>query len=219
MNVPMLPGCRALLLGAALAASIPLLQGCFPIVAAGIGAGAVMIADRRTSGAYVDDESIELKASNLMRQHFGALNHINITSYNRNVLLTGEVQNENVREQAQRLVTGIANVRAVINELIIGPASPMSARGNDALITSNIKTRFLGNGRFAANHIKVVTEANAVFLLGLVTRAEGDEAAEIARTSKGVSKVIKVFEYISAGNARALDGGNGNTSHTPSEVH
>ncbi|MDR2030778.1 MAG: BON domain-containing protein [Azoarcus sp.] len=209
MNVPMLSGCRALLLGTLLAAGVPLLQGCFPIVAAGIGAGAVMIADRRTSGTYIDDESIELKAASLVHQHFGGINHINITSYNRNVLLTGEVQNEDVRERVQRLVGGMINVRAVVNELNIGSPSQMSARGNDVLITSNIKTRFVGNGSFAANHIKIVTEAGTVFLLGLVTRAEGDAAAEIARTSKGVSKVVKVFEYISEGDARTLDNGGG----------
>jgi len=206
---------RAVLLGAFFAAAVPLLQGCFPLVAGGVVAGAVMIADRRTSGAYVDDQSIEMKVGNLIKKHFGSLNHVNVTSYNRNVLLTGEVQDEHAHAEIQRLAGTVANVRAVTNELVIAPPSSLGNRTNDTAISTNVKTRFLNSGKFHANHIKVVTEARSVFLLGIVTRAEGDEAAELARTSGGVEKVIKVFEYIDANPVEVLDRTDANRNDPP----
>jgi len=205
---------RALLVGAFAIACVTLLQACVPLMFAGVGAGALVVADRRTTGTYLDDESIELKTSNLVRQHFGTINHVNVTSYNRNVLLTGEVQDESVRAEVQRLAGTIANVRAVVNELVIGPPSTFPARSNDTGITTNVKARFVNNKVFSVNHIKVVTEANVVFLLGIVTREEGDHAAEIARTSKGVRKVVKVFEYIGENEAQAFDARN-NTDSPP----
>ncbi|MDD2872379.1 MAG: BON domain-containing protein [Azoarcus sp.] len=196
---------RKLLLGLCAAGALPLLQGCFPVVATGVGAGAMMIADRRSSGTYVEDEGIEWKAAGRLREQFGTINHINVTSYNRNVLLTGEVQNETVRAEAERIIAGVENVRGIINELAIGPASSMSARANDSLITSNVKARFVDGQTFSANHVKVITEANVVFLMGLVTRAEADAASNIASTSQGVRKVVRVFDYISEDEARRLD--------------
>lgn len=196
---------RRLLLGIAAAGTLPLLQGCFPVVATGVGAGAAMISDRRTSGTYVEDEGIEWKVSNRIRERFGNSAHVNVTSYNRNVLLTGEAPNETVRKELDTIVAGVEHVRGVINEVAIGPNSTLTARGNDTLITSNVKARFVDAGRFSAHAVKVVTEANVVFLLGIVTRSEADAAAEIARTSKGVSKVVRVFEYISDEEARRLD--------------
>ncbi|HRP22916.1 MAG TPA: BON domain-containing protein [Thauera sp.] len=196
---------RALLLGLAAAGALPLLQGCFPVVATGVGAGAAMVSDRRTSGTYVEDESIEWKVSSRIRQRYGNTVHVNVTSYNRNVLLTGEAPNETVRSELDGIVAGVEHVRGVINEVVVGPNSTLSARANDALITSNVKARFVDAQRFSAHHIKVVTEANAVFLLGIVTRAEADAAAEVARTSQGVRKVVRVFEYISDEEARRLD--------------
>lgn len=196
---------RRLLLGLAAAAALPLLQGCFPVVATGVGAGAAMVSDRRTGGAYVEDESIEWKVSNRIRQRFGGTVHVNVTSYNRNVLLTGEAPDAAVRGALDGLVAGVENVRGVINEVVAGPHSSLSARANDALITSNVKARFVDAQRFSAHNVKVVTEANVVFLLGLVTRAEADAAATVARTSQGVRKVVRVFEYISEDEARRLD--------------
>ncbi|MDR3088074.1 MAG: BON domain-containing protein [Azoarcus sp.] len=209
---------RTLLFSAFATACVPLLQGCFPLVAGGIVAGAVMVTDRRSSGAYLDDESIEWKTKNLIGKHFGSINHVNVTSYNRYVLLTGEVENENVRNEVQRLAGTVANVRAIINELVVGPPSSVGNRGNDGLITSNVKTRFLNNDKFSANHVKVITEANTVFLLGIVTREEGDQAAEVARTSQGVKKVVKVFEYINADEARDFDSRNAPTPGSPPEA-
>lgn len=212
MNTPHIKHRRTFMLGLLAATTLPMLQGCFPVVATSVGAGAMMISDRRTSGIYVEDESIEWKASSRLREHFGTLNHFNATSYNRNVLLTGEVQNESVRAEAERLVAGIENVRGIINELVVGAPSSMTARANDSLITSNVKARFVDARRFAANHVKVVTEANVVFLMGLVTRTEADAASEIARTSQGVSKVVRVFEYLSDDDARRLDASTGSNS-------
>ncbi|MDR2688823.1 MAG: BON domain-containing protein [Azoarcus sp.] len=202
---PFLPR-RALLAGLLAMGVTPLLQGCFTAAVTGVGAGALMISDRRTSGAYLEDESIEWKAASLMGKHFGTLNHINITSYNRNVLLTGEVQNDMVRTEAERLSKGISNVRFVINELIVSRPSSLGARANDSLVTSNVKARFVDSGRFAANHVKVVTEARVVFLMGIVTQTEADLAVAIASRSKGVKNVVRVFEYISEQDARRIDG-------------
>lgn len=196
---------RRLLLGLAAAAALPLLQGCFPVVATGVGAGAALISDRRSSGAYVEDEGIEWKVASRIRDRFGSTVHVNITSYNRNVLLTGEIPNDSVRAELDRLVASVENVRGVINEVVVAPNSSLTARGNDTLITSNVKARFVDAQRFSAHNVKVVTEANVVFLLGIVTRAEADAAAEIARTSQGVRKVVRVFEYISEDEARRRD--------------
>lgn len=196
---------RALLLGLGAATVLPLLQGCFPVVATGVGAGAAMVSDRRTSGTYVEDESIEWKVSSRIRERFGNSAHINVTSYNRNVLLTGEAPNDTVRGELDAIVAGVEHVRGVINEVVVAPNSALTARGNDTLITSNVKARFVDAQRFSAHNVKVVTEANVVFLMGIVTRAEADAAAEVARTSKGVRKVVRVFEYISDEEARRLD--------------
>ncbi len=186
--------------------STALLQGCVPVVAGGAAvAGAVIVSDRRTNGAYVEDEGIEWKTSSRLRERFGDAIHVNVTSYNRNVLLTGEVPNENIRNEIGTIASKVENVRGIVNEVAIGGNSALSARANDSMITSNIKARFIDSNRFAANHVKVVTEANVVFLLGLVTRTEANDAAEIARTSQGVSKVVRVFEYVSDSEARRID--------------
>ncbi|AVZ80110.1 transporter [Zoogloeaceae bacteirum Par-f-2] len=181
------------------------LQGCFPAVATGVGIGAVMIADRRTSGTFVEDEGIEWRTANRIRERFGDSVHVNVTSYNRNVLLTGEAPNEQVRAELEQIARGVTNVRAVINEVRVAGISSLSARSNDALITSKVKARFVDAKTFGAHHVKVVTEAGTVFLMGLVTRREADLATEVARTTAGVSKVVRVFEYISEDEARRLD--------------
>lgn len=196
---------RNTLLALAALGSAATLQGCFPVVATGVGVGAAMIADRRTSGAYVEDEGIEWRTGNRIRERFGDAVHVNVTSYNRNVLLTGEAPNEQVRVEIERIAAGVTNVRAVINEVRVAGISPLSARANDAVTTSKVKARFVDAQTFGPHHVKVVTEANTVFLMGLVTRREADLATEVARTTAGVSKVVRVFEYISDDEARRLD--------------
>lgn len=177
---------------------VPLLQGCFGAAAVGVGAAALAADDRRSLGAQTEDQSIELTASSRISDRFGDKVHINVTSYNRNALITGEAPDDATKTQIERIVREIPNVRGVVNEIQIAGVSSYSARGNDSYLTSKVKARFLDNGSFSTNHVKVVTEANAVYLLGLVTRKEAEAAVEIARTTGGVQKVVRVFEYIEA---------------------
>jgi len=172
------------------------LEGCVPAaigVAAGVGVYSAY--DRRTTGAQVDDEGIELRASNRISERYGDKVHVNVTSYNRVVMLTGEVPNEGIRDELDKSITGLAGVRGVTNEVQVGPNTAYTARANDSAITGKVKARFVDANRFNAIHVKVVTENSNVFLLGIVTEKEGNDAAELARTTAGVRKVIKVFEY------------------------
>ncbi len=189
---------------ALLAATIPALQGCFPVVAAGAATGAFMAADRRSSGAYVEDEGLEWKVGNKIKAQFGDAAHVNVTAFNRVVLLTGEISSEGSRAALDQIAASIPNVRGVTNEVQVAGVSSMTSRGNDAVVTSKVKARFVDDNNFSANHVKVVTEAGTVFLMGLVTRPEADRATEIARTTSGVRKVVRVFEYITPEDARSL---------------
>ena len=185
--------------------SLPALQGCVPVVATGVGAGALMIVDRRPGETYLADEAIEIRALNRINEKFGDKVHVNVTSYNMKVLLTGEVPDAGIKDDLEKSVAGVTNVKGVTNEVQIAGISSFSARSNDTYITSKVKARFIDANKFQANHVKVVTEAGAVYLLGLVTRKEGDDAAEIARTTAGVKKVVRVFEYIEFKDAQRLD--------------
>lgn len=172
------------------------LQGCFPVVAAGVGTGVSMIQDRRTSGAYVEDEAIEDKAQGALGKRYKDNVHLNVTSYNRSVLITGEVPSEAVKADIGKLAGGIENVRTVHNELAVSGVSSLTSRGSDSLVTSNVKIRFMQDKRFNAEHVKVITENGTVYLLGLVSHAEADIATEIASTTSGVMRVVRLFEYI-----------------------
>ncbi|MDO8208717.1 MAG: BON domain-containing protein [Gallionella sp.] len=172
------------------------LQGCFPVVAAGAGAGALMVQDRRTSGAYVEDAAIETKAFDRIGKQFKNTVHVNVTSYNRNVLISGEVPDETTKSQVERIITNIQNAGKIYNELVVAGQSSLTARSNDSLITSNVKMRFVGDKRFSATSIKVVTENGTVYLMGIVNRAEALAASEVASGSKGVSRVVELFEYV-----------------------
>lgn len=171
------------------------LSGCLPAVVGGAAAGGALAADRRTSGIYVEDENIELKTLKRLSQYMDPASHINVTSYNRIVLLTGEVPNAGQQAQAETLTREITNVRNIHNALITGPASSISDRSNDTYITTKVKTRFVSENLFPANVVKVVTEASVVYLMGIVSEKEANDAVEIARTTEGVTKVVKVFEY------------------------
>lgn len=175
---------------------LPALHGCFPAVATGVGTGMLMAEDRRTSGAFVEDEGIELKAANSISEKFKDQVHINITSFNRNVLLTGEAPSEALRAEIENLVRGLPNVRAITNEIAIAAPSSLVSRSNDTYLTSKVKAHFIDTAKFQVNHVKVVTENGVVYLLGLAKRKETEDAVEIARTTGGVRKVVKVFEYI-----------------------
>ena len=177
------------------AAMVPQLQGCFPMLAAGAGTAAFSIVDRRTTGTQVEDEGIELRASNRISERYGDKAHVNVSSFNRSVLLTGEVPDENARGALEKLVLGVPNVRGVTNDVAVAGAASLASRSNDAFITSKVKARFVDAGKFNAVHVRVVTENSVVYLLGLVLQREADAAVEIARTTGGVRKVVKVFEY------------------------
>jgi osmotically-inducible protein OsmY len=194
-----LKGCFPWLL---LAALTPILAGCFGAGVVGVGAGVLLASDRRPSETYLTDESIELRAGNRISEKFGKLAHVNVTSYNRSVLLTGEVADAAAKAEVEKITSGVPNVKAISNELQIAGVSSFGARSNDAYITSKVKARFVDANKFATIHVKVITESGTVYLLGMVTQREADDAVEIARTTGGVQKVVRVFEIISEEQAR-----------------
>ena len=180
-----------------LIAILPLVQGCAPLIVGGAAATGVVVAqDRRTVGTIAEDEGIELKASGRIRERLGDGAYVSVTSYNRTVLLTGQVPDAAARADAERIARGVENVRNVHNELAIAGVSSFTARSNDSIITSKVKTRFLDSQKFNALNVKVVTESSVVYLLGLVKKDEANDATEIARTTSGVQKVVRVFEYL-----------------------
>ncbi len=172
------------------------LSGCFPVVAVGFGAGALMAADRRDNATYLADEEIELKSLGRISDAFKDGVHVNVTSFNRRVLLTGEAFDAAARARVEEIVRSVANVREVQNEIAVAKVSSVAARGNDTYITAKVKARFLDDTRFGAYRVKVVTEARTVYLMGLVSHQEGDAAAEVAAGTSGVAKVVKVFETL-----------------------
>jgi osmotically-inducible protein OsmY len=175
------------------------LQGCVaPVVAAaGIGAGAMMTAnDRRSAGAMVEDDTIESKGQKRIDDKYKDAAHVSITSYNRFALVTGTVKDEAAKMDIERIVGAIPNVKGIANELVVGTASGLATHTADSRITTNVKMRFVKSPAFKADHVKVVTENGVVYLMGLVTRAEADAASDIASTTSGVTKVVRVFEYI-----------------------
>jgi osmotically-inducible protein OsmY len=196
---------KSLALWLSLAILAPALTGCFPAAVVGIGAGALMIADRRISEVYMADEAIAVRATNRIGEYFGSATHVNVTSYNRAVLLSGECLSQEDKARIEQIVAGVPNVRVVYNQLLVAQASSLSGRSNDTFITSKVKARFVDNGQFSANHVKVVTEWGTVFLLGLVTQKEADAAVEVARTTGGVLKVVRLFEIITQEEADRLD--------------
>ena len=181
------------------------LSGCVAAVATGVGAGALMVTDRRAAETYVTDEGIELRAADRIKDNFGRKVRVSVVSYNRNVLLVGQVPDEATKVEAEKLVGGVPNVKAISNELQIGSAQSLTGESSDAYITTKVKARFVDANKFATNHVKVVTEAGVVYLLGIVTQREADAAVEIARTTAGVQKVVRVFEIISDQDARQID--------------
>ena len=185
-------------LGAALLAAVlvPAINGCAPmIVAAGVGATAVVATDRRSTGAQVDDQSIELKIVTAAGSSYGNSIHLNVTSYNGIVLLTGEVASTAVKDDIVKVAKTTDRVKGVENHLVIGPLADMSGRTNDSYITSKVKARFVESDKLSTLNVKVVTERSVVYLMGIVTRDEGTEAGQIAATTSGVARVVKLFEY------------------------
>lgn len=174
------------------------LQGCAPVVVGGAAAGAVAVADdQRTTGTIVDDEGIELKILKELAdsKEMNELTHVNATSFNGVVLLTGEAATPALRARAEQVARKTNKVRQVHNEIIVAPSSSFTSRSKDAWITTKVKSKLFGDDKVAGNRIKVVTEGQIVYLLGLVPRHEADRAARIARDTEGVRRVVKLFEY------------------------
>jgi len=189
---------RRLALLAALLASTVLATACAPLFVGGAMVGGALVAtDRRTSGMQLEDESIELKVGQNMRHHLPDRAHVNGNSYNRMVLLTGEVASDADKAKAEAVVSKIENVRGVINELEVTFTSSMSSRANDSLLGTKVKARLVESKDLLANAFYIVVERGNVYLLGRVTEREAKRAAEIASAVGGVKKVVKMFELIS----------------------
>ena len=181
----------------ALLVALPLIQGCGALIAGGAAAtGVVLSQDRRTIGTLTEDEGIEIKSANRIGERFKDGVHVNVTSYNRMVLLTGEVPDAATRTEVERIAWSVQNVRGVHNELAVAGVSSLTVRSNDTLLTSSVKGRLLDSHKLNPIHVKVVTENSIVYLLGLVTKEEAEVATEIARTTSGVQKVVRVFEFL-----------------------
>lgn len=177
--------------------AMALLQGCaVPVVAAGVGAGLMASSDRRSAGAMIEDDTIETKSGKRIEEKYKDSARVSVTSYNRFALLSGEVPTEAARMDIERIVGSVPNVKGIANELVVGASTGLGTRSNDGFITSSVKARFVNSAAFKADHVKVVTESGVVYLMGLVTRAEADAASDIASTTRGVLKVVRVFEYI-----------------------
>ncbi|TWI61859.1 osmotically-inducible protein OsmY [Pseudoduganella lurida] len=182
------------LLGGALMAS---LSGCVGLVVGGAVAGTMSASDRRTFGAQTEDKTIDFKASNRVRNLVGDAAHVNINAFNRKVLITGEVRDQAMKQAVENEVKTVEGVQSVVNELVIaGPAS-YTSRSNDTLLTTKVKASLVDAKDISANSFKVVTERGEVFLMGRVTQFEAGRASDIARGVNGVTKVVRVFEYIS----------------------
>ncbi len=180
------------LLGGALSACVPL------VVGGGMVAGTLVAVDRRTAGTQVEDESIEVKAANRIRDTLGDKARINVTSYNRQVLLTGEVGNETDKQAMTRLAESVDNVRGVVNEVAVAPfTATLSQRSADTFITGKVRASLMDAKDIQASAIKVTTENKVVYLMGIVTPREAKRAAEIARGVNDVTKVVRVFEVVS----------------------
>ena len=173
------------------------LAGCFPLVVGGVAMGSLMVADRRTAGTQVEDEGIEVRAVNRIYNELGDQLHVNVTSYNRQVLLTGEVPRADLMPTIEGMVKASGNVRSIVNEVVVAPKTPLSQRSNDTFITGKVRASLVDAKDISASSFKVVTERGVVYLLGTVSEREARRATSIARGVDGVRKVVRVFELLS----------------------
>jgi len=180
------------------------LSACAPLMFGGVVGGAMVASDRRTTGIQVEDETIEQRSATAIRENFGSKEHINITSYNRQVLITGEVTSDTVRRQVESLICRVENVRAVVNELAVGPASSFSDRSSDAVLVAKVKAAMVDTEDVFANVYKVVGERGTIYLMGRVTQREAKRATDVVRGVSGVKRVVRVFEYITEDELRAM---------------
>ena len=202
-NQALRPGGAARVLLASLAIS-GVLGGCVAVAGGAMIGGTMMAVDRRTTGAQVDDQTIDLRTSSAITAAIGDRGHVNASSYNRVVLLTGEVPTDADRVKVEAAVAKVENVRAVVNELAVMPNSSLGGQTNDTIITGKVKAAFLDAKELQVASIKVITERGVVFLMGRVTENESNIAAQVARSVGGVQKVVKVFEIITPAELAAM---------------
>ncbi len=182
------------------------LSGCIEAALIGTATGVLVASDRRQPEVVAGDERVEWTASSRLNERYPDRNriHVSVNSYNYTVLLTGEVPTEDIKGDIEKMMGRIPSVKNVVNELQVGPATSLSARGNDSFITGKVKASFVNANRFSANHVKVVTDGAVVYLLGLVSTREAEDATNLARGVSGVRKVVRVFEYIGTPAAAAV---------------
>lgn len=173
------------------------LSACAPLMIGSAVGGAMVATDRRTSGAQLEDQGIELRATNRLRDQLGERGNVSVTSYNRQVLLTGEVPTDADKAAVEKTVAGVDNVRGIVNELAVLGASSLTQRSSDTLITGRVKAAMVDARDLSANAVKVVTTRGTVYLMGRVTQREADRATEITRNTQGVQRVVRVLEIIS----------------------
>jgi osmotically-inducible protein OsmY len=190
------PILRTALVGALTAATLASMQGCIALLGVGAVAGGMSLNDRRTGGTQIEDESIELKSGGRLREAIGEAGHVNVTSYNRIVLLSGEVPSDADKAAAEKAVAGIEGVTNVVNELEVGANSTIGTRSSDTVITTRVKSALIDAKDVQASAIKVVTERGIVYLMGRVTEREATRASEVARAQPSVLKVVRVFEIL-----------------------
>ena len=173
------------------------LSACVPLMVGGAVVGTLVATDRRTSGAQLEDEGIDLRSANRIREALGDRAHVNINSYNRQVLLTGEVPTAKDKETAEQIVSKVDNVRSIVNEIAVLGNTTLGQRSSDSLVTAKVKAGLVDAKDLYAGAFKVVTERGTTYMLGKVSQREADRAAEVARTVSGVQKVVRIFEIVS----------------------
>jgi osmotically-inducible protein OsmY len=188
---------RFLLTAAAAGALVSALSACAPLVLGGAAVGTMVAIDRRTSGAQLEDEGIELRGAARIREAMGERSHVTVTSYNRQVLLTGEVPTERDKQLAEQIASRVENVKAIVNELGVMGNSSLAQRSSDTLVTAKVRASLVDDRELSAPAFRVLTERGTTYLMGRVTQREADRATQIARTVGGVQKVVRVFEIIS----------------------
>ncbi|MFZ2739509.1 MAG: BON domain-containing protein [Burkholderiaceae bacterium] len=180
------------------------LSGCAPVMIGGAVMGGLVATDRRTPGIQLEDETIELRSARFIRENFGERVHVNITSYNRQVLLTGEVPSLQDKKAVELVVSRVENLRTIVNELVVAPVSTLSQRSSDALITGKARASMVDTKDLFANAFKLVTERSTIYLMGRVTKREADRATEIARSTGNVQKVVRLFEILTEDELKGL---------------
>jgi osmotically-inducible protein OsmY len=196
-----------LVLALAAASLAGALSACAPLVVGGVAVGALVAVDRRSSGVQLDDEGIELRAASRLRDVIDSRSHINITSYNRQVLLTGEAPTQQAKQAIEQVVSGVENVRGIVNEIAVMPATTLTQRSADALITGKVRASIVDDRELYVGAYKVVTERGVVYLMGRVTQREADRATQVARSISGVARVVRIFDIIDEEELRRIGTG------------